>query len=44
MAPLDKIIIAKLLNVSIERAKRSTKDKSGFAALVACVVTCATPW
>ena len=28
------INIAKLLNVSIEQAKRSTQDKSGFAALV----------
>ena len=28
------INIAKLFNVSIEQAKRSTQDKSGFAALV----------
>ena len=28
------INIAKLLNVSIEQAKRSTQDKSGFASLV----------
>ena len=37
------INIAKLLNVSIEEAKWSTQDKSGFAALVDCVVANATP-
>ena len=33
-----RINIAKLLNVSIEKAKRSTQDKSGFPALVDRVV------
>ena len=32
------INIAKLLNVSTEQAKRSTQDKTGFAALVDRVV------
>lgn len=36
--------IAKLLNVSIEQAKRCTQDKIGFAALVDCVVANSTPW
>ena len=35
------ISIAELLNVSIEQAKRSTQDKSGFAALVDRVVASA---
>ena len=34
---------AKLLNFSIEQAKRSKQDKSGFAALVNRVVATATP-
>ena len=40
------INIAKLLpvNVSIEQAKSSTQDKSGFAAVVDRVVASATPW
>ena len=38
------INIAKLLNVSNEQAKRFTEGKSGFAALVDCVVASATPW
>ena len=37
------IKIAKLLNVPIKLAKRSTQDKSGFAALVDRVVASATP-
>ena len=37
------INIAKLLNVPIKLAKRSTQDKSGFAALVDRVVASATP-
>ena len=32
------------LNVSREQAKRSTQDKSGFAALVDHVFASATPW
>ena len=36
--PHPWINIAKLLNVSTEKAKRSTQDKSGFAALVDRVV------
>ena len=42
--PWIKLIqcIAKLLDVSIEQAKRSTRDKSGFAALVD--TASATPW
>ena len=36
--------IAKLLNFLIEKAKRATQDKSGFAALVDRVVASATPW
>lgn len=40
------INIAKLLpvNVSIEQAKSSTQDKSGFAAVVDRVVASAIPW
>ena len=38
------INIAKLSNVSIEQAKSFTQHKSGFAALVDCVVASATPW
>ena len=38
------INIAKLLNVSIEQAKRSTQDKSDFAALVDRMVASTTPW
>ena len=38
------INIAKLLNVSIEQAKGSTQDKSGFDALVDRVIASATPW
>ena len=38
------INIAKLLNVSIEQTKRSTQDKSGFAALFDRVVASAIPW
>ena len=38
------INIAKSLNVTIEQAKRSTQDKSSFAALVDRVVASATPW
>ena len=38
------INIAKLLNFPIEQAKRSTQDKSGFAALVDRVVASATSW
>ena len=38
------INIAKLLNVFIEQAKRSTQNKSGFTALVDRVVANATPW
>ena len=33
-----------LLNVSTEQAKRSTQNKSGFAALVDHVFASATPW
>jgi len=32
------------MHVSIEQAKRSTQDKSGFAALVDRVFVSATPW
>ena len=38
------INIAKLLNVSIEQTKKSTQDKSRFAALVDRVVDSVTPW
>ena len=38
------INIAKLINVPIEQAKRSTQGKSGFAALVDRVFAIATPW
>ena len=38
------INIAKLLNVFIEQAKRSTQNKSGFTALVDRVVANVTPW
>ena len=38
------INVAKLSNVSIGQAKRSTQDKSGFDALVDRVVASATPW
>ena len=38
------INITKLLNVSIEQAKRSMQDKSGFTALVDRVVANAIPW
>ena len=38
------INIAKLLNVFVEQAKRSTQSKSGFTALVDRVVANATPW
>ena len=34
----------KLLNVSIEQARRCTQDMGGFAALVDHVVINATPW
>ena len=41
---LDPCInIAKLLNVSIEQAKRSTEDKLGFTALVDGVDASSTP-
>ena len=36
--------IAKLLNFPIEKEKRATQGKSGFAALVDRVVASATPW
>ena len=38
------INIAKLLNVSIEQTKKSTQDKSRFAALVDRVVASVTSW
>ena len=38
---IDKLVPA---NVSIEQAKRSTQDKSDFAAVVDHVVPSATPW
>ena len=38
------INIAKLINVAIEQAKRSSQGKSGFAALVDRVFVIATPW
>ena len=37
------INIVKLLNVSLEQAKRSTQDKSGFTVLVDRVIASATP-
>ena len=44
--PYQRILwinIAEQLNVAIEHAKWSTQDKSGFAALVDCVIANATP-
>ena len=38
------INIAKLLNISIEKANRCTQDKVGFAALDEQVLDNATPW
>ena len=41
---VSRINIAKLLNVSTEQTKKSTQDKSRFAALVDRVVASVTSW
>ena len=43
MGPLDKYSL--IIKCLIDQAKRSnTQNKSGFAALVNCVVASAAPW